>query len=325
MTLLAILLVLFLEQQHVLPVQRWVREPMQSIAVRLNEKFNDGSRAHGILAWLLIVGLPTLAVIGLHGLLLMYQPVLAFVFGVAMLYVTLGFRQFSHFFTEIQTALQADELDTARRLLASWRGRNSDRLRPREVARLAIEEGLVSSHRHVFAPMFWFVILGPAGAVLYRLSHTLDSVWVDPVEPHAELHGEPRDGSNDGTLNPFGQFARRAFVAIDWLPVRVTAAAFAVVGDFEDAVQCWRVQATRWPEPGAGILLASGAGALGLKLGMPVRGGDGVSDPEDRPEMGLGEEADADFMQSTIGLVWRSLVFFLAVLALVWVSGWIGG
>jgi adenosylcobinamide-phosphate synthase len=45
----------------------------------------------------------------------------------------------------------------------------------------------------------------------------------------------------------------------------------------------------------------------------------------DRPELGLGEDADPDFMQSTIGLVWRSLVLGLLVLALIWVSGWVGG
>jgi adenosylcobinamide-phosphate synthase len=44
----------------------------------------------------------------------------------------------------------------------------------------------------------------------------------------------------------------------------------------------------------------------------------------DRPELGLGEDADPDFMQSTIGLVWRSLVLGLAVLTLVWISGWVG-
>jgi adenosylcobinamide-phosphate synthase len=49
-----------------------------------------------------------------------------------------------------------------------------------------------------------------------------------------------------------------------------------------------------------------------------------VDEADDRPEMGLGEDADPDFMQSTIGLVWRSLVLGLAVLALVGVSGWVG-
>lgn len=310
MTLLSILLVIFLEQQHAFEVQRWVREPIQNLAARLNEKFNDGSRSHGVLAWLLIVGLPALAILGAHIYLLTYQPWLAFFFGVLVLYGCLGFRQFSHFFTDIQTALIADDFDSARQTLASWRGRNCDRLRWREVARLAIEQGLLSSHHHVFAPMFWFVLAGPAGAVLYRLAHTLNAAWVG---------GEPDE------YGQFGQCARQLFTAIDWMPVRVTAAAFAVVGDFEDAVQCWRTQASLWPEPGAGILLASGAGALGVKLGMPVRDtGHSAGEQEDRPEMGLGEDADADFMQSTIGLMWRSLVFFLAVLALIWVSSWIG-
>jgi adenosylcobinamide-phosphate synthase len=45
----------------------------------------------------------------------------------------------------------------------------------------------------------------------------------------------------------------------------------------------------------------------------------------ERPELGLGEDADPDFMQSTIGLVWRSLVLGLAVLTLVWISSWVGG
>jgi cobalamin biosynthesis protein CobD/CbiB len=54
------------------------------------------------------------------------------------------------------------------------------------------------------------------------------------------------------------------------MPIRVTAASFAVVGDFEGAAHCWRTQAVSWPEAGSGILLASGAGALGVRLGMPV-------------------------------------------------------
>jgi len=71
-------------------------------------------------------------------------------------------------------------------------------------------------------------------------------------------------------LERFSRFARLAFAALDWLPVRFTAAAFAVVGDFEDAVYCWRTQAANWPDPALGIVLASGAGAIGVRLGMPI-------------------------------------------------------
>jgi cobalamin biosynthesis protein CobD/CbiB len=103
---------------------------------------------------------------------------------------------------------------------------------------------------------------------------------------------------------------------LEWPAVRLTAASFAVVGDFEDAVYCWRTQARSWSDPDAGVVLAAGAGAIGVRLGMPLTAIDGV---EVRPELGLGENADSPFLDSVIGLVWRALVvwvFVLVVMAL---------
>jgi len=311
MTLISIVIALVLEQVQALPVQRALREPLARLAALLEDKFNDGGHRHGAIAWGLGVALPASLVSLLYALLMTYQPLLGFLLGIAVLYLTVGFRQFSHFFTSIHLALRQGEIDQARGLLAQWRGRSGDRLTGSEVARLAIEEALLASHRQVFAPLLWFAVLGPAGALFYRLAHSFDEQWGH--------RGEIEFGE-------FGQFAHRAFAVIDWLPLRVTAASFAVVGDFEDAVHCWRTQAVRWPEAGSGILLASGAGALGVRLGMPVHEAvQEAGEPGDRPELGLGEDADPDFMQSTIGLVWRSLVLGLAVLALVWISGWVGG
>lgn len=310
MTLISIIIALVLEQLHALSVQRVVRDPVTRLAGFLEDKFNDGGRSHGAIAWGLGVALPAALLSIIYAALMVYQPVLGFLLGIAVLYLTMGFRQFSHFFTGIHLALRAGEIDEARRLLAEWRGRGSERLSSGEIARLAIEQALLASHRHVFAPLLWFVVLGPAGALFYRLAHSFDELW----SRRSEIE-----------FGEFGQFARQAFALIDWVPLRVTAAAFAVVGDFEDAVHCWRTQAVRWPEAGSGILLASGAGALGVRLGMPVHDViQDTGDASDRPELGLGEDADPDFMQSTIGLVWRSLVLGLAVLALVWISSWVG-
>ena len=310
MSLFTIIVALVLEQIHALPVGSAVRRPMARLASFLEDKFNDGGRGHGALAWGIGAALPASLLSLAYALLLHYQPVVAFLLGVATLYLTVGFRQFSHYFTGIHLALRQGELDEARRLLAEWRGRSGDRLGSGDIARLSIEQALLDSHRHVFAPLLWFVFLGPAGALFYRLAHGLDLQW--------GKRGETEFGE-------FGQFARQAFHFIDWIPIRVTAASFAVVGDFEGAAHCWRTQAVRWPEAGAGILLASGAGALGVRLGMPVH--DAVPETGevgDRPELGLGDDADPDYMQSTIGLVWRSLVLALLVLALIWVSGWVG-
>ncbi|HQR04057.1 MAG: CobD/CbiB family protein [Proteobacteria bacterium] len=302
MTLLSVLLALILEQFRPLDALR-MQGRLRSLAIYLETRLNDGQPNRGVLAWIIVVALPSALVGALWLIALALQPVAALLLGVAMLYMTMGFRQFSHFFTDLLLALRMGELDRARSLLGEWRNRNSDRLNSGEIARLAIEEALVASHRNVFGPLLWFVLLGPAGSLLYRLSQFFAQYW------------------DTGTGAEFGAFARRAFAWLDWLPIRVSAAGFAVAGDFEDAVYCWRTQAGRWPDPATGILIASGAGALGVRLGMPLHGD---AEALDRPEIGTGDDADVDFMQSTIGIVWRTLVLGLLLLALIWVAGWVG-
>ena len=111
----------------------------------------------------------------------------------------------------------------------------------------------------------------------------------------------------------FGTFAQQACRVLEWLPLRLTAASFAIVGNFEDTIFCWRTQAAEWPVPDQGILLASGAGALGIKLGQTIVLDD---QPVYRPELGSGDTVDIDHLQSAVGLVWRTLVFWLVMLLL---------
>lgn len=307
MTFFSIICALVLEQLKALPAAR-IGALQLAHAEFLERHFNGGEERHGMTAWGVGVALPVLLLLVLRiGLDFGYSFV-GFVLDVAILYLTMGFRQFSHFFTDIQLALRMGELDRARRLLADWRGVGAEQLGSADIARLTIEQGIVASHRHVFAPLFWFMVLGPAGAVLYRLGLSVMQHWT--------ARGVPT-----GERDRFGQFARRAFQLLDWLPARLTAITFAIVGDFEDAVYCWRTQASQWHDSASGILLASGAGALGLRLGAPLPGELGV---EARPELGLGEDADVEHLQSAIGLVWRALVLSLLLLALLTVASWVG-
>ena len=312
MTLLSLLGALLLEQFRPLPVQRWVLDPFARWSAWLEASFNGGEYKHGALAWLVGV-LPALLLAGAgHFLLAGWYPVLAWGWDVLVLYLTLGFRQFSHHFTEIHLALRLGDVVQARRLLARWRGDECSELSSSEIARLAIEEALLASHRHVFAVLLWYVLLGPAGAVLYRLSALLADSWGKPAGAVAGI---------TTVQQSFGTFAQQIFAIVDWLPQRTTATAFAIVGDFEDAVYCWRTQAAQWRDQAAGIILASGAGALGVRLGMSLQQG---LDVVDRPELGLGDEADADFMQSAVGLVWRALVLWLLLLLLLELASWVG-
>ncbi|WP_374483023.1 CobD/CbiB family protein [Zoogloea sp.] len=308
MTLFSLIAALLLEQLRPLPVERFVKAPLGVFARFLEDRFNDGEARHGAVAWWVAIAIACFSSALVYFVLWHIHPVLAFAFNVMVLYLTMGFRQVSHFFTDIQLALRMGELPRARRLIAEWRGRNHDGASSGEVARLAIEEALVAAHRNVFAVAFWFILLpGPSGAVFYRLAHFFNETWGN------------RGQSDD--FGDFGEFSSKIFAILDWLPVRLTAIAFSIVGDFEDGVYCWRAQASQWKDKASGILLASGGGALGVRLGMPIHESGEVIE---RPEMGVGDEADADFMQSTIGLVWRTLVLLFLMLALLGVAGWVG-
>jgi len=307
MSLLSLIAVFLLEQLKPLPYRRLVADPVRALADFVESRLNAGEYKHGILAWSVIVLPPVLLTAGLYVFLYSLNPVLAWGLNVVVLYLTMGFRQFSHHYTEIQLALRLGDLERARQLLAEWQGRSAQGLGSGDIARLAIEHALVASHRHVFAVLVWFILLpGPSGAILYRLSALVAERW--------------RENGNLGRSD-FVKFSQRVFSVIEWLPLRATAAAFAIVGDFEDAVYCWRTQASLWSDRDLGIVLASGAGGLGVQLGMPVMESGEVAD---RSELGIGEPADVDFMQSAVGLVWRAILLWMLLLFLLGLATLVG-
>lgn len=324
MSLLSLVVALLLEQFRPLPYRRFVREPLAAMADFLEARLNGGAHQHGTLAWAIAALLPALfaalVFYGLHAL----SPLLAWLWNIGVLYLTLGFRQFSHYFTDIQLALRMGDLAHARQLLAEWRGTPGEGGKAddntnasdnsHEIAREAISMALVASHRHVFGVLVCFVLLpGPSGAVLYRVADFLADYW-------GRAEGR-RAAEGLGGLGDFGVFSTRAFALINWLPVRATAAGFAIVGNFEDAVYCWRTQADKESDAGIGIVLASGAGALGVRLAPPSALNDAA---EDIVEVGAGEDADADHMQSAVGLVWRALLLCLLLLLLLGFAGLAG-
>jgi len=298
MNLIALIAALLLEQWRPLGDRKALHGLVARWARWIEESFNAGESHHGAIAWTLGVALVALAAAAAYWALAWVHPLLGFLLNVTALYLTLGFRQFSHHFTAIQAAVREGDLERARGLVGEWRGEpRIDRTRE-EVVRLTIEEALAASHRHVFAVLFWFMVLpGPSGAILYRLAHFVRRRW--------------------GGLGAFGRFAVKAHDALEWPAARLTAIAFAVVGDFEDAIYCWRTQAPAWPEPNQGIVLAAGAGAMGVRLGLPVTSEGGMAP---RPELGVGEPADGPFLDSTVGLVWRALVLWLFMLVVVTVA-----
>jgi adenosylcobinamide-phosphate synthase len=313
---LAILAALGLEQWRAFTWRASVERAFVQYARWIERRWNGGTSQHGWFALFAAIAPPVLVVEVVFLASWAVHPALGLAFNVIVLYFMMGFRRFSHAVSTIVNAFKANDLAEARRALALWRGGSASELSSDDVARLAIERGLVDAYRQVFAVIFWFVILpGPVGALLYRAVALLADEWgMTPpgIEP------TPITLARD----EFGRPARKVLGWLDWIPVRLTALSFAIVGDFEDAVACWRTQAHLWATqdggPAIGILLASGGGALGAQLGgpLPVLTGE----PEVRAELGIGEPAGPDILPSAVGLVWRALIVWLLMIMLITIA-----
>ena len=319
MTFLSILCALLIEQLKPLRADNMIYAEIKSFAMRIERWFNAGDASHGRIGWILMMAALMVPTAAIYWTLMHYDLVFAaFAWNVLIVYLTLGFRHYSHYFTSIQLALNSGDEATARSLLAEWARIDTVGMETSEIIRIAVEKSLITTHRNVFGVFFWFLMpLGPAGAVMYRVSEYLARAWNEPEHMRNEA---------------FGQFAAKAFYWIDWAPVRLTAVAFAVVGNFEDAIYAWRNFAHRWTDEALGIILSAGGGAMGVRLGSPNENAAKLlpmdaalvdsSDSDD--DILPGEEPNLRALQSTVGLVWRALLLWMMLLLLASSAAWLG-
>jgi adenosylcobinamide-phosphate synthase len=298
MTFLSVLVALLVERAWPLRERNRVLEWFHRYAATLEDAVNGGQYRQGVIAWALAVAPVLAAIVAVQRLLADFGPLAELAWNAAVLYAAMGFNRHRDTFREIELALRAGDLAGARDRLTKWRRRSAAELSAGEATRVAIEQGLLASHRHLFGAVAWFTVLGPAGAVLYRAAAVLSELWSNRDEPE---------------FGAFGNFAVSAFYWLDWAPVRLTAASFAAAGDFADAVYCWRTQAAGWNPRSDGVILASGGGALGVRLGDALHQDGGV---QYRPETGTGDEADVDHMPQAIGLISRAVVLWVFLIFL---------
>jgi adenosylcobinamide-phosphate synthase len=318
MTFFSILCALLIEQLKPLRADNPIYGAVRQLATRMETWFNAGQESHGRLAWVLMMASLMLPTALVYWLCIRINPIAALAWNIFIVYLTLGFRHYSHYFTSIQLALNSGDEAGARALLAEWTKEDTTGLDAVDIARIAVEKALVTTHRNVFGVFFWFLLpVGPACAVMYRVAEYLARAW-----------NAPRHSGNDA----FGRFAAAAFYWIDWIPARLTAIAFAVVGNFEDAIYAWRNFAHRWDDEAIGIILSAGGGAMGLRLGTAAENVSDIS-PADVAALGAagadvdappGEEATARALQSTVGLAWRALLLWMLLLLLLSIAVWLG-
>ncbi len=328
MSFFAVLFALLLEQIKPLPRDNWVHDTLASWVGWTGRNFDAGQPRHARIVWAVTVLFPAAVAALVHWLLSEFVSFfLALGFDVLVIYLTLGFRQFSHYFTDIREALEKGDEDGARRRLAEWRHLDASELPRTELLRHVLEHSLLAAHRHVFGVFFCYVVLaalglGPAGAVLYRMAEFASRFWSFKSR---RLGVAVNEGLRD--------LSQRLFNAIDHVPARMTAFGFAVVGNFEDAVAGWRRDAALWMHANEGIILAAAAGAVGVQLGgaaapgvTPDRSRSFTGGPDSTEATGStpGLPPELGHLGSVVGLVWRSVVLWMLLLALLKLANLLG-
>ena len=351
MTLLSLLFALLMEQVHPLKQDSWVLRAQGQWARFISQQLDTGHEKHTALIWGLCVGLPAGFALVVYWLLWTFLGwVLAGFWCVLVLYATLGFRQFSHHFTDIKEAYEAGEETLAKEKLSQWKNIDTSALDQNEVTSLVIEYSVLAAHQHVFGVLFWFSIgaafgLGPAGAVVYRLSHLLSKMWVSEslmaqAQSHARADESPSSSTaidpSDATSPPMStgfvseglsRTAQTAWSKVDWLSSRATALSFAVVGNFEDAIECWRNHSALLPDDNDGVVLCATSGALNLRLGIVPTGPMAKEEAairEAEQELTVFRQVQPLHLRSVVGLVWRAVVMWLVLLTLLSLSRLLG-
>ncbi len=222
---------------------------------------------------------------------------LNFVFDVLILYLALGAHNLKHHALNVQSALAGDNIEIARKEVALINNRDTNDLSAQEALSACIEAILEHGNDAIIAPVFWFVLGGAPGVVLYRLVNTLSNMW----------------GFQTAHYKNFGLAAVKANFFLNWIPARLTALSYIILGDMKTGWQCFSVLAKEWRSSNAEVLVAAGAGSLNIELGGDIYfHGQLIK----RPQLGMGKAADLSDIQKAGDLVDRGLILWLAAILL---------
>lgn len=282
----------------------WLGEPRRHhplvlfgrYAERVESRLYGGRRWRGAVAVMLAI-LPWL----LLSALLVSLPGIELLASVLLLYLAIGGSSLAQHARAVAAALAVGDLELARERVGWMVSRETGSLDETGVSRATVESVLENGNDALFGAIFWFVLLGAPGVVLFRLSNTLDAMW----------------GYRNERYHDFGWFAARLDDVLGWLPARLTALSYLLVGDAPRGWRCWRQQADRSDSPNAGVVMAGGAGALGLQLG-----GSAIyhGELQQKPLLGEGVKPRYGDIERAIGLVQRALFAWLLVIFILGVA-----
>jgi adenosylcobinamide-phosphate synthase len=320
MSFISVLFALLFDQARPLGPGNPVHAGMRAWVRWCSRNFDDGKSSHAGLVWGFAVLVPSVLSLAIYWLLvLVIGWPLGILWSAVVLYASLGFRQFSFHFTQIRDALLVDDEVLARKRLSDWQQVDAQLGSRSNMIGRVLEFSVWAAHRHVFGVLAWFSVLaafglGPTGAVLFRMSEFVARYW----QHQSEAHHQP-------VSMALQSHAQSAWRWVDWVPARVTAFGFAVVGNFEEAVDGWRRYAEQPQSHSDGLLLAAASGAMNVTL--PSLDVANAKAAADGAQANLGAQRAAPelaHLAILVGLLWRAVVMWIVLLALLTMARLLG-
>jgi len=253
-------------------------------STRIYHKLSSQAWRDGPLGLIIIVALPCFGVWLIAAMLAGVAGLFSFLFGLLVLIYCLGPKDLLDDVNKFTDALKADDLDAARHYAGE--------ILMREVTGDAtslveqVKQGIpVTANSRVLGILFWFMVMGPVGAVLFRFTCLL----------------RHQAGWGSG----FTTVLERLHEIMIWPSARLSVMAFALTGSFVDTVSNWQSSSDFWRRNSEELLSVSGTGAVRHELDEP-------------PEEG---QPDIEGMQNVLALMKRTLIVWLVILALLTLTG----
>ncbi|MGM7636738.1 adenosylcobinamide-phosphate synthase CbiB [Bacillus sp. Hm123] len=282
---------------------RWIG----SFIAFLEKRLNQGTRKKQKGVWMLLAVLLVTGGISFLLISLSYfiHPLVGVAVEAIVISTTIACRSLKEAGLSVYEPLQAGDLPEARLKLSYIVGRDTDHLEEADITRGAIETVAENTSDGVTAPLFWALLFGGVGAMIYRAINTCDSM----VGYQNERYGQ------------FGWASAKLDDVVNWFPARLTS--FLMLLSFPESdyskKQVWSIvrrDAKKHPSPNSGWCEAAVAAQLGIELGGLNTYKGRVSH---RAEMGepLKQKKAADILLANTIMQRSSLLFLLTL--------WIGG
>jgi membrane protein required for beta-lactamase induction len=265
-----------------------------SFANWVKEKFSHSEFWNDTLGLIVIILLPVFLCAIIYNQLYDALGLLGFLFSLLVLLYCMGPRRIQHYARLYVDAGEHEDEQSLKTCATDILGADvPDNAQERN--RQICEKLLVSTNENLLGVFFWFVLLGPMGALMFRMAGEL------------YFDSQQQDEDQNPAYTEFNNSTRMLYAILLWLPAQLTTLAFAITGSFIDTLHEWKQRLPNDylnPQESDDTLFHTGLRSLQI-------------DPETH-------QFDINTVNDVLALSWRSVILWVTALALLTLAGWAG-